>query len=310
MRINFCFLLLPISAFCYSAQNHFDDRPFVTCRISGQLANQINQIAATLAYSWDFDAIPHFPELNKAESNISYNRDHFFFRLNSSLPPRPVKSVYYEPDEWRGYPIPYAPDQHLSGDFFCWDLFHRYRDRFLELFAPSKEVLDYLNMKYGWLLSYPKTVSIHVRTYNEEYHNRLGAPFLGLEYYKKAMDLFPEDTIFVVFSDRIKWCKHHFAKFNRTVVCIEGNDHIQDFFLMSMLKDHIIANSCFSWWAAYLDNKPDRKIVAPLNWNRVSRRYCECIAFPDWIFVEADLNAPYPKDMKAFDAFSTSIDTQ
>lgn len=305
-------LLIPIAIFCSAATlNAQQERPFVTCKISGQLANQMNQIASTLAYAWDFDAEPFFPELNKAEWNISYNRDHFFFRLNSSSPPRPVKHVYFEPEEIKGLPISFQPDQYLSGDcFFCWGLFHRYRDRLLEVFAPSSEVVNYLHQKYGWLISYPKTVSVHVRTYNEEYHTRLGAPFLGLEYYRKAMDLFPEDTVFVVFSDRINWCKHHFSKFNKTIVCIDGNDHIQDFFLMSMMKDHIIANSCYSWWAAYMDNKPDRKVIAPINWNRVLRRFCECIAFPDWIFVEADLDAPYPKDMKAYDAFSTSIDTQ
>ncbi len=56
-----------------------DEISFVSCRVTGQLANNLNQIATTLAYSWDHGVEAFFPELNKTEWNISYNRDRFFF---------------------------------------------------------------------------------------------------------------------------------------------------------------------------------------------------------------------------------------
>ena len=126
----------------------FSEEPFVTCRISGQLANNINQIATTLAYAWDYDAEPFFPELNKAEWNISYNRDRFFFRLNDGYPPRPIQNFYNEYDNGGGWwdcsRVQFKPDQYLVGDFFCWQHFHHHRDRLISLFAPSEKVLTYM----------------------------------------------------------------------------------------------------------------------------------------------------------------------
>lgn len=289
----------------------FATRPFVTCELHGQLANNMNQIATTLAYAWDYDVEAYFPDLNKDVWKISYNRDHVFFRLNAQNPPRPVQNVYNEYDKgsgwWECKPIPYHPDQHLIGDFFCWKHFHRYRDRILQVFAPSTPILNTINKKYGSLLVHPNTVSIHVRTYNKEYHDNV-LRFVGLKYYENALKYFPEDSVFVVFSDRINWCKKHFPALNRNFVFIDENDHVVEFYLMSMLKHHIIANSCYSWWAAYLNNQPSKIVVAPLRYDKVSIK--ENINLPDWIVLAPDPSEPYPADMKDYDKISQSVDTQ
>ena len=67
-------------------RNMNSNHPLVACRIFGQLGNQLYQIAATLAYARDYDAIPIFLELHKQEDRISYNRDRIFFRLDTSKP--------------------------------------------------------------------------------------------------------------------------------------------------------------------------------------------------------------------------------
>ena len=286
-------------------------RPFVTCQLHGQLANNMNQIATTLAYAWEYDAEPFFPDLNKEIWKISYNRDNFFFRLNPNTPPRSVQYVYNEYDNGGGWwdckPIPFYPDQDIIGDFFCWKHFHHYRDRLLQVFAPSDKVLDTIYKKYGFLLSNPNTVSIHVRTYNKEYNDNI-LRCVGLHYYENAINLFPSDTLFVVFSDRINWCKKHFPPMNRNFFFIDENDHVLEFYLMSMLKNHIIANSCYSWWAAYLNNQPNKIVVAPLRCDIHNVK--ENINLPDWIILIPELSESYPTDIKDYDMISQSVDTQ
>ncbi len=289
----------------------FAERPFVTCELHGQLANNMNQIATTLAYAWDYDAEPFFPDLNKDIWKISYNRDYVFYRLNPNTPPRPVQHVYNEYDNgggwWECKPIPFHPDQNIIGDFFCWKHFHRYRDRLLQVFAPSDEILATIYKKYGSLLLKHNTVSIHVRTYNKEYHDNV-LKFVGLSYYENAISFFPPDSQFVVFSDRINWCKKHFPSINRNFFFIDENDHVVEFYLMSMLKSHIIANSCYSWWAAYLNNQPGKIVVAPLRYDKRSVK--ENVNLPDWIVLVPNPNEPYPDDMNNYDKVSQSVDTQ
>ena len=170
-------------------------------------------------------------------------------------------------------------------------------------------MLEYIYAKYFDLLIHPKTVAIHVRTYNKEYHEST-MRFVGLEYYEMAMNYFPKDTLFVVFSDRINWCKQYFSLFNKQMIFIEGNDQVEDFFLMSMLKNHIISNSCYSWWAAYLNRNTEKVIIAPQRTGRSHIDINENIYFSDWILIDPNLNEPYPSDIKDFDIQSTSVDTQ
>jgi len=272
----------------------------------------MNQIATTMAYAWDYDVEAFFPELDKSEWNISYNCERFFSRINASPLPRPIQNYYNEYDGGGGWwdcnPVPFKPDLYLIGDFFCWKHFHHYRERFVDLFAPSPEVLTSIRNRYSDLLNHPNSVSVHVRTYNKEYHDSV-MRFIGLEYYEKSLNLFPKDTLFVVFSDRINWCKEHFPSFKKKFIFIERGDHIEEFFLMSMLKNHIISNSCYSWWAAYLNNQ-DKVVIAPKRTGRLLEDLNKNIYFPDWILVDPNLDEPYPKDMKDFDAYSQSVDTQ
>lgn len=88
------------------------------------------------------------------------------------------------------------------------------------------------------------------------------------EYVSAAMKRFDDEGSFLVFSDSaadIDWCRKniradrlHFS---------EGHSDVQDLAIMSSCDHHIIANSTFSWWAAWLNDKPGRRVIAPRVWS-------------------------------------------
>ena len=94
----------------------------------------------------------------------------------------------------------------------------------------------------------------------------------GLEYYQKAIALIKEKTVdpfFYIFSDDAAWAEEHLAKDNSNTLVIKhntGKDSWQDMYLMSICNHHIIANSSFSWWGAWLNNKEGKIVTAPKIW--------------------------------------------
>jgi hypothetical protein len=287
------------------------NQPFVVGNISEQLGNQLFHIAATLAYGWDFNAIPYFPDLNKEETRISYNRDRIFFRLNPLPPPRPILNFYTNWSTYSAERIPFKIDQKISGSFQSWKHFDHHHDKLSSLLAPSQTVLEKLNTKYGKLIAQPNTVAVHVRTQNKRAHASGSNPFLGFKYFQNSSNLFPNHE-FIVFSDRINWCKKNFPRFNKKFTFIEGNDGIDDFFLMTMMKNIIISNSTYSWWAAYLNQNPEKIVVAPysfvhpLNTTYIFKK--EDFYLPEWrIITDIDFNEPYPQDMSLYDTHSQSL---
>ncbi len=311
LKITFFACLLFLNSTSRAASNETQGKPYVTCSLNGQLGNQLFEIAATLAHAWDNDIEPLFPELNNTNNNIPINRERILFRLNTSSLPRPIRHTFEQYLNYEKIDIPNRPDQCLTGYFQTWEYFHHHRKKNLEIFAPRPEELDRIKSKHADLLKHPFTVGIHVRTFNKEWSPAL--PFAGLSYYEKAMSQYPSEALFVVFSDRINWCKHHFAKFKRKIIFIENQDHIEDFFLMSMLKHNIIGNSSFSWWAAYLNQNSNKIVIAPSHFVHPKVLSKVNANMPDWKTLEIDYNhdsAPYPEDMRKYDSISKSIDTQ
>lgn len=88
------------------------------------------------------------------------------------------------------------------------------------------------------------------------------------DYYKKAMKLMVEKKgkcQFFLFSDDKKWVKKEFGDYsNVAIIDIKTeNTDIDEFFLLSLCKNQIISESTFGWWAAFLNNNPERIIIIP-----------------------------------------------
>ncbi len=119
-------------------------------------------------------------------------------------------------------------------------------------------------------------VAIHVRRGDYVGHNFYVDLMNETTYYEDAMELFP-DSKFVVFSDDIEWCK----KQNIFKDCeFSHGTEIEDMNNMASCVGHIIANSSFSWWGAYI-SPYTKKVVAPKLWYRDGEQRTVCP--PEWI---------------------------
>ena len=81
----------------------------------------------------------------------------------------------------------------------------------------------------------------------------------------------------MVFSDDPEWCKQQELFKDDRFMIAEGNSGYVDMCLMSLCSDHIIANSSFSWWGAWLAK--GGQVIAPSDWfpdgKEVDDLYCE-----------------------------------
>lgn len=127
------------------------------------------------------------------------------------------------------------------------------------------------NDKIRYKIEQMTSVSIHIRR-GDYINNNSNLPVLDLSYYKKAIEYITsqiDNPYFFIFSDGIEWVKKNLdlSKLNHEFIDWNTNeDSYRDMQLMSLCKHNIIANSSFSWWAAWLNNNPSKLVVAPQKW--------------------------------------------
>ena len=117
-----------------------------------------------------------------------------------------------------------------------------------------------------------ESVSMHIRRgdYVEPGFVEVYGDICTEDYYRKAVEYMLEKeprAVFYIFSDDPEWVAEHFNG-DRFVIAKNENPFSdkEDLLLMRTCKHNIIANSSFSWWAAWLSHYPDKHLVAPAKW--------------------------------------------
>jgi hypothetical protein len=149
----------------------------------------------------------------------------------------------------------------FKGYFQTERYFEHCRDKVRQEFTFKEEIK---NRAEAWIEPYKQhnLVSLHVRR-TDYVHLPNHHPLCTLDYYKAAILQFP-DAHFIIFSDDIEWCKENLQIENATFADT-GSDYI-DLCVMSMCNHHIIANSSFSWWGAWLNPSETKRVTAPKIW--------------------------------------------
>lgn len=263
----------------------------ITVRMSGGLGNQMFQFAAGFSLSLRhrtalqldaadlvkntgctyreyglgvFKLVTH----NRRDRSLGVTRkilDRLSLKLGSL---RREKSMKFDPDFHQfkndtvldGYwqsPTYFENCESQLRDAFSWkNALPKRWDSFMEEFQGCP--IASIHFRRGDYASNPNAAAIHGGICDEEYYTvaiaRLRQSVPGIR--------------FAVFSDEPDWVKSH-RKDLEGEFFVRGNadsDAHVDMRLMSMCNHHVIANSTFSWWGAWLNNSQEKRVIAPRRW--------------------------------------------
>lgn len=130
------------------------------------------------------------------------------------------------------------------------------------------------------------SVAIHIRYYNVVKAKDI--EMIPLDYYYKSIKYLTgklENMHLFVFSDNLEWAKNNLIfPYPTTFVNNNENKHdYEDMILMSLCKHQIIANSTFSWWAAWLNTNPKKAVLCPKEWFRNDPRDTSDLIPKSWV---------------------------
>jgi hypothetical protein len=132
-------------------------------------------------------------------------------------------------------------------------------------------------------------VSLHVRRgdYVSNPDSSRVHGLCGADYHQAAVrriaEVVPQPHLFV-FSDDPQWAAGN-LHLDHPATIVTGNDtrrDYEDLHLMSLCKHHIVANSSFSWWGAWLDTNPDKIVIAPERWFAHEQHDTRDLLPPTW----------------------------
>lgn len=151
--------------------------------------------------------------------------------------------------------------------------------------------LDRRNLYVLDLIKKTNSVSIHIRR-GDYVTNKITNKFHGIcdtDYYQKAVRYINrkiKKPTYFVFSDDPKWAKENLKLKNATYINWNNRcNSYKDMQLMSSCKNNIIANSSFSWWAAWLNQNSDKVVITPRRWfnDRAAQEGVKDLNLHKWI---------------------------
>lgn len=194
-------------------------------------------------------------------------------KLKRIIPFLPIIQAFYEPHFHYSVEIEKVSNNTILDGYWQSEKYfagfeNLIRDDFL--FSRSH---DHQNKIFADEISSCNAVSIHVRRgdYISNPDVVLQHPVCDIGYYRKAIDVITgkvTSPVFYIFTDDYDWARENFL-FNLPIKFInhnKGNKNFEDMWLMSLCKHHILANSSFSWWGAWLNADEDKIVIAPRIW--------------------------------------------
>lgn len=171
---------------------------------------------------------------------------------------------YHFYEDFFSLPVPI----YLSGYWQSEKYFAGVADDLRKMITPATS-LDPKNADVVSTVRSCDSVAVHIR--RSDYVQGSFFQPMSLDYYRRALDQISKkinNPRYFIFSDDIAWSRQQLAHLNDATFVDhnKGDDSYKDLLLMSACRNQIIANSTFSWWAAWLNNTPAKTVIAPATW--------------------------------------------
>lgn len=180
-------------------------------------------------------------------------------------------------------------NDYILGQFQSYKYFEKCRLSILEAFAFDETKVSEETKQMANRIKETNSVSIHVRRGDYMgvwFYEGLGS-VCTKDYYNHSIEIINQKVTnphFFIFSDDKEYIKNNMVFPNCTFVDFNNNRNSwQDLYLMSQCKHHIVANSSFSWWGAWLNPNDDKIVVAPKRWWSTIEN--DDVVPPQWIRV-------------------------
>lgn len=264
----------------------------------GRLGNQFFQLAAVMgiAYENNLKPILHKSILNTQLGQIidlsSMTTDHYIHPSLRTMINEGKHSVYAKTPLKKDKNIIYDIDGYYQSYLYFNDI----EDEIHEKFKIRQDLVDKMINKYP-SCKFKNSIGIHIR--RGDYinpQNLKDYTQCDIKYYHDALQkiiskLKNEEYSIVVCSEDINWCKQNLKIKN--AVYSNNTSWDEDFTLLNQCQHQIMANSTFSWWAAYLKPRNMKHhIVAPTPWFKVDGQFCHMnspeIYYPTWDVIEVN----------------------
>ena len=255
----------------------------IIVHMTGGLGNQLFQYAAgrQLAHKWNTELKidKSYYDDNKA---IPYVLNMFNVKDPSATPEEILRIKNLVPNNKLGreqnstifneaffnYPDDVYLDGYWESEKYFADVADIVREEFT-LRQPLGSAAEYWQEK---ILATENSVSLHFRhgdvIYSPQWSRNVFLTPLQLDYYHECINRlrrqYKNITLFV-FSNNLQWVKEN-LRADVPTEFVEGTDlrDFEELYLMSLCKHNVIANSTFSWWGAWLNRNPDKKVFVPM----------------------------------------------
>ncbi|CAL8144930.1 unnamed protein product [Orchesella dallaii] len=301
--------------------------PGVIYRMKGGIGNQLFEYACSYALArernwtmYTFYIASSEPSRVFKQFNREFALDHFRAPLDDMIDnTTELSGVTYVSDEELLDKSYQEPKEFIQQYGYCQSevYFGKYVNEIREMFRPRLEFINVEKLqKYIDLIRNSESVAVHVRRGDFTY---ITGFFIPMSYQRMAIrkmaSLFQkrgktEPPVFFIFSDDIAHTKKKLKDFEGmykfVYVSDAGFTSIEDFYLMLLCKHNIIPNSTFSWWAAYLNENPDKIVIASA-FNPEFWRLFEANEKNKRFYMKLHGTLYHPKDWVVIDSFSGGL---